>query len=113
VDLGSRVGITIDGLAAPSGWVESGSIIGIGPYRIRLDGRKHGQEPATATLPNPLGRSQATDGDSLLPMALERPRKTPGARRSRIRQVLTLVGRAPDCRLQIRDQGISRYHAVL
>lgn len=118
IDLGSRGGVmSRAGVAEPSGWLDPGEAIGMGPYRIRLAGGVPGRNPRPDGLPsrpNPLARGEHPDAwGPLPPIVLEAPRKAGGPARWRVRQVMTLAGQAPDCRLQIRDAGISRYHAAL
>lgn len=113
LDLGSRHGLTWDGVAMPSGWLDPHGSIGIGAYRLKLISGVRGAEPSPPPLVNPLAIDGPTSGGSSLSVALESPHKVTGARRLRVRQELTLIGRAPECRLQIRDDSISRYHAVL
>lgn len=113
VDLGSRHGLTWDGIVVPSGWLDPGQSIGLGPYQVRLEEAIHGSESWMAPHVNPLVMDEPSLRDTLMPVTLETPNRSGHAKRLRVRQMLTLIGRAPDCRLQIRDEGISRYHAVL
>ncbi|RUL84202.1 FHA domain-containing protein [Tautonia sociabilis] len=107
LDLGSRIGVSRGGVVSPSGWLAEGEPIGLGPCRVWpsvVFGRAGG-EPA-----NPL----IDRGPPVLPDAeLEFKGRPEGPARWRLGRVLTLVGRAADCRLKIPDDEISRFHCAL
>jgi pSer/pThr/pTyr-binding forkhead associated (FHA) protein len=115
VDLGSRSGVAWGPATEPSGWLDPGRSIGVGPYRIRLGGGVPEGVASVLARPNPLARvANAGSAWGRLPgVAIEVPHKADGPGRWRIRQVLTLIGRVADCRLQVRDDSISRFHAAL
>ena len=114
VDLGSREGILWEGGARPSGWLEGGSPIWIGPYRIRLgkDDLATAEGLAAPDLASPL--SPLMSGKIPLPdVALEflTFRTRPSWRMDD--RVLALVGRSRDCQVRISDLSVSRFHSSL
>ncbi len=110
LDLGSRAGTSQDDVIVPSGWLDPGDSIGLGPYLVRAEVGAGGASPPTS-----LSRHPTSDrGPSTWPDAsLEFRGRPEGPTRRRISRVLTLVGRASDCRFRIPDDAISRYHCAL
>ena len=114
VDLGSREGILWEGGVRPSGWMEGGSPIWIGPYRIRLgkDDLAAAESLAAPDLPSPL--TPLMSGTIPLPdVTLEflKFRTRPSWRMND--RVLALVGRSRDCQVRISDLSVSRFHCSL
>ncbi len=106
VDLRSRTGVSWAQGSQQSGWVDDRSGIMIGPARLRSV-----VDTETSTLAHPL----TSDASSCLPlpsMTLEFPQE-PERRPWRLNRVLTLVGRAPDCRLRLNDPSVSKHHCSL
>lgn len=110
IDLGSRSGIVREGVMTPSGWLEPGGAIGVGPFLVRAQIGAGGTAAAGPPPPNPI----ATRGPASWPDAsLEFPNRPDGSGCWRLGRMLTLVGRATDCRLRIPDDAISRFHCAL
>ena len=114
-DLGSRTGVRWAGRARPSGWVDGAHPIEIGPYRIRLgeDGRALLSSAADAAdPPNPL--APPLPGPAALPIVAILDLLNVRARPSwRLDRMLALVGRSPDCQVQVSDLSVSRFHCSL
>lgn len=108
IDLGSRLGVSRGGVVSPSGWLGDSEAVGIGPFRVEATAAA--REPEGGEPPNPLTER----GPSSWPDAVLEFRGRPeGSAHWRVGRVLTLAGRAADCRLKIPDDGISRYHCAL
>ena len=114
VDLGSREGILWEGGTGPSGWMEGGSPIWIGPYRIKLreDGLDTAKSLTAPALPSPL--SHPMSGTIPLPdVALEFLKFRTRSSWQMNDRVLALVGRSRDCQVRIPDLSVSRFHCSL
>jgi pSer/pThr/pTyr-binding forkhead associated (FHA) protein len=112
VDLGSRTGIRCAGVHGPSGWLNPGQDLELGPFAVRFNG-----DAAVAPSPalvgaNPL-EARGTDPQLLPAMALEFANGLTRQPRWRISRILTLAGRATNCKLQLADVTVSRYHCAL
>lgn len=117
-DLGGRGGVLWpDGRPARSGWVDPDRPVGIGPFTLRRGG---GRETAKTDAP----ARGATRADAVGPMnlrwegpgpdvVLEFPDQSGGLARWRMSRVVTLVGRAPGCRVRLPDKDVSWYHCAL
>jgi len=109
VDMGSRSGIRCAGVQGTSGWLNPGQDLEIGPFAIRYAA---GSAPASAlTGINPL-EARGTDVQLLPAMALEFANGLTRQPRWRLNRILTLAGRATNCKLQLADVTVSRYHAA-
>jgi pSer/pThr/pTyr-binding forkhead associated (FHA) protein len=111
VDLGSRVGVTWQGVTLPCGWLPPGGSIGIGPHRLRLAGPSLGD--AVESWPNPLAVNRLVPSDRLSKVTLGFPDVTPGPVSWPPRRVLTLIGRSTRCQLKIPDETVSLFHCAL
>lgn len=113
LDLGSRTGVTRGGIAEASGWLPLDETVGIGPFRLRLKGGVRLASPGEPARLNPLA-SRVPDDAPVQRVNLELPGTAAGDRRRFVpSRLLTLVGRTDDCRLQLADDRISRFHAAL
>jgi pSer/pThr/pTyr-binding forkhead associated (FHA) protein len=94
--------------------VDDASPIGIGSYQIRLAGDEQTTPdlyPGPSTRLDPL--SPAIPARDDLPLITLEPLNAPSVPTWRIDRVLTLVGRAPECRMRLTDVGLSRFHCSL
>lgn len=107
VDLGSRNGLRIDGLAAHSGWVRR--TVEIGPYRIEAELEGAGEPDPDAPAPSgPLdarGPGQGGGPEIVL--------ESKGSETWRMKSSMAFIGGASGCRVRIQDGSVSRYHAAL
>jgi pSer/pThr/pTyr-binding forkhead associated (FHA) protein len=108
-DLGARAGIQWDdGRPARSGWLDAERIMGIGPYMIRRVDAATPSVPADAT--TPLNFDWDGSGPEVF---LEFPDESGGPVRWHVRRAITLVGRAPSCRVRLPDISVSWFHCSL
>jgi pSer/pThr/pTyr-binding forkhead associated (FHA) protein len=118
VDLGSRTGIRCGGAPGPSGWLETSQTLDIGPFALRLGPARTDAPGAAAPispptyLGNPL-EARAADYFHLPPATLEFTNGLTRQSRWRLNRALTLVGRAPGCKLQLADVSVSRFHCAI
>jgi pSer/pThr/pTyr-binding forkhead associated (FHA) protein len=118
VDLGSRSGTRWDDRNRSSGWLVAGSSIGVGPYRISLGtddpdaaGVSAADEGEPVNLPNPL--NSPDPGTVQLPGVILEALNAKTRSSWRIDRMLALVGKAPDCLVELPNQGLSRFHCSL
>jgi pSer/pThr/pTyr-binding forkhead associated (FHA) protein len=113
VDLRSRTGVLRDGDAKPFGWLDRGTKIRIGPYRLGItasEDDRRGAPPSTVVVPsNPLATSPQ-QADTMPEVSLELLTRTKGMSCFRLKRTLTLVGTALGCRLRLSDPSVSRFH---
>jgi hypothetical protein len=108
-DLGSRTGIRWEQGAGPSGWLDAGRAIGLGPFTVRLVSGV----PDTAVIgPDPLDLVPA-EHDPFPGLILEAAVEAAKPGLWRMGRVLALVGSAPECRVRIRGGGVSRFTCSL
>jgi pSer/pThr/pTyr-binding forkhead associated (FHA) protein len=118
VDLGSRTGIRCAGAPGPSGWLDPGQPLEIGPFALRLAnaatvGTLGANAPGSpGFLGSPL-EARAADYFQLPAATLEFANGLTRQSRWRLNRALTLVGRAPGCKLQLADVSVSRYHCAI
>jgi predicted component of type VI protein secretion system len=92
-----------------SGWLHPGQDLQIGPFSIRYT--LETGAPSALTGVNPL-EARGTDVQLLPAMALEFANGLTRQPRWRLNRILTLAGRATNCKLQLADVTVSRYHAA-
>jgi pSer/pThr/pTyr-binding forkhead associated (FHA) protein len=122
-DLGGRDGVQwADGRPARAGWIDPGHPIEIGPFVIRRAGavtsEGEGAPSSSFNLPslsmssNPAALRWEGPGPDVV---LEFPDQSSGAGLSRWRmsRAVTLVGRAPGCRVRLPSADVSWYHSSL
>jgi pSer/pThr/pTyr-binding forkhead associated (FHA) protein len=109
IDLGGGGGLYWDdGRPARSGWLDPGRAVRIGPYELRRPGGA--SDPVAPEAPGPLNQRWEGAGPDVV---LEFPDEVAGPVRWRVGRVLTLVGRAPGCRVRLPDASVSWYHCGL
>lgn len=111
IDLGSRAGVVWpDGSRGP-GWVDPGTAVRVGPFRVTLRKPPGDRRPARSD-PSPL-QSDPHITRTRPAVQLEfRNGRRPKDRWS-INRVLTLVGRADACKLHLSADDIAPYHCGL
>ncbi|MCL6650540.1 MAG: hypothetical protein K6U89_19760, partial [Chloroflexi bacterium] len=110
-DLGSRSGLRWeDGRPLRSGWRDPGRVGQVGPFLVRrlLD---PGEVPAPADADIPPHNLRWTGGGPNVVLIF--PDQLPGPIRWKMTRVVTLVGRAPGCRVRLPDESVAWYHAAL
>lgn len=113
VDLGSRSGTRWAGESRPAGWLRPKQVIEIGPFTLEL---------ANTAWTNGLPLEESIEAGNPL---LDRINDQPNLPRFniavgnevrtqfRMNRELVLVGTSQDCRVRLRDAGISRHHCSL
>jgi SAM-dependent methyltransferase len=115
LDLGSRTGTRWGGDARPSGWVEPGQDVEVGPFTLRAGP----DQPGGAAWGLAAGRAWdplelRTDELGLLPpVTVEVCSGKSALSRWRMNRLLALVGRAPGCRVCLVHPSVSRFHCSL
>jgi pSer/pThr/pTyr-binding forkhead associated (FHA) protein len=111
VDLGSRTGIRWEGEPRPAGWLRPDERIQIGPFTLELAAATPagaGPVDFAAKLGDPL---QDRMSAPLPQLTVELGNEVKS--RLQLNRVLVLVGSSPECRVRLRDAGISRHHCSL
>lgn len=116
-DLGGRGGIQwADGRPARAGWIDPGQTIGIGPFGLRRHSALNTQHSTLSTQHSALNTSPLNlrwDGGGP-DIVLDFPDQGSGnLSRWRMSRVVTLVGRAPGCRIRLPDVNVSWHHCSL
>lgn len=113
VDLGSRTGTRWAGKSHPSGWLLPNDGIQIGPFTLELANGAGSSgvvsEPG-AEAGNPL-QDRRNDQPGLPSFRIAVGNEVRS--QFRMNRDLVLVGSGPECRVRLRDAGISRYHCSL
>ena len=111
VDLGSRAGLTWPGGGRGPGWLDPGTPVRIGSFLLRLRAPAADRPSTYPTSYNPLA---ADTGAKARPaVALEFRNGRRARDRWQVNRLLTLVGRAADCKIHLTADDISPYHCGL
>lgn len=112
VDLGSRAGLVWPSGRIGSGWLDVGTPLRVGPFRVHL-AEPVSRKPHKAVVgSNPL--LPATELARTHPtVALEFRNGKRATDRWQVNRVVTLVGRAPECKIHLNADDISGYHCGL
>jgi pSer/pThr/pTyr-binding forkhead associated (FHA) protein len=112
IDLGSRTGLVWPGNKKGSGWMEVGTSARVGPFQIRLRTPVSTRPARIPPAYNPL------QSDPLLNRS--RPTVTLDFRNGKrakdrwtINRVITMIGRATDCKINLTTEDIAAYHCGL
>src|SRR5262245_14257445 len=112
VDLGSRAGLCWPGQGTGSGWLDVGTPVRIGPFQLRLCSPV---SPRPVHFPlgySPL-QSDSTIGRTRPTATLEFRNGKRAKDRWAVNRLVTLVGRAPDCKIRLSAEDIAGYHCGL
>jgi pSer/pThr/pTyr-binding forkhead associated (FHA) protein len=113
VDLGSRTGIRWEGEPRLAGWLRPDQKIQIGPFTLELAmdfPPEAGPGDGAAEHGNPL-RDRVNDHSASPQLTVEVGNEVKS--RLQMNRVMVLVGSSPECRVRLRDAGISRHHCSL
>jgi anti-anti-sigma factor len=114
VDLGSKTGIYWGEERRYCGWISSGQTLRIGPYTLQVCGDAPSPRVGTQddVLPNPLigGFSGTTNCPQYI---LEFFDDSHAEAVRSIDRRITLLGRHPNCAVQLDDRSVSRVHCAL
>ncbi|WZO95807.1 FHA domain-containing protein [Isosphaeraceae bacterium EP7] len=112
IDLGSRAGLKWASGMAAHGWADVPGGLQLGPHTVSvadgLDGRDDGKPPAWTPL-----AAQADDPETPLSVRIEPLELGEAFAPKRINRPITLVGRAPGCRVRIDHPSVSNFHCAL
>jgi pSer/pThr/pTyr-binding forkhead associated (FHA) protein len=111
IDLGSRTGLSWPGGATGSGWLEVGTPVRIGPFRLRLRSPVAGRFTVAHTC-NPL-QSDSLAAKACPKVSLEFRNGNRAKDRWTVNRLVTLIGRAPECKIRLTADGIAGYHCGL
>ena len=112
VDLGSRTGIHGEGGKIPAGVLHPPESFRIGPYALRLVNGEVATDARSIVPINPLS-SEADDMGSLPRIALDFRGGSAREKTWMVDRPLTLVGRAPFCKVRLHSSMVSRVHCAL
>jgi pSer/pThr/pTyr-binding forkhead associated (FHA) protein len=111
VDLGSRTGLIWPGGSRGSNWLIVGRPVRIGPFLLHLRCAVSDEPSSFPTNYNPLA---ADTGVKARPtVALEFRNGKRAKDRWNVNRLITLVGRAPDCKIHLNADDIAPYHCGL
>ena len=112
VDLGSRAGLGWPGQGAGSGWLDAGVPVRIGPFQLRLCAEVSSRPTTFPAGYSPL-QSDTAISRSENTITLE----FRNGKRARdcwnVNRLVTLVGRAPECKIRLSADDIAGYHCGL
>ncbi len=109
IDLGSREGTLWANTARAYGWLEGDATLTLGPYQVQT--LHPGPVGSVATF-NPMASwpSGPQNGAGLILEVVNLPKRKS---RWRIKSVVTLIGRSPDCKMRLMDPSVSSVHCCL
>src|SRR5262249_40540477 len=112
VDLGSRTGLGWPDGRTGSGWMETKTPVRIGPFQIQLRSAVS-PHPAPLTTDYHPFQSNPECLRSLPTVALEFRNGKRAQDRWTVNRLVTLIGRAPECKIHLTAEDISGYHCGL
>lgn len=112
VDLGSRTGLRWPGHATGSGWLDVGTPVQIGPFRLRLCSPVSSRPGHFPLGYSPL-QSDGAIGRTRPTATLEFRNGKRAKDRWSVNRLVTLVGRAPECKIRLTADDIAGYHCGL
>ena len=112
VDLGSRAGLGWPGHGTGSAWLDVGVPVRIGPFQLRLCSPVSSRPAQFQPGYSPL-QSDATIARSRPTVTLEFRNGKRAKDRWTVNRLVTLVGRAPECKIRLSADDIAAYHCGL
>lgn len=112
VDLGSRTGLAWPGQGTGSGWLDVGIPMRIGPFQIRLCAPVSTQTIHFGPRYSPL-QSDPLVLQSVSTFSLEFRNGKRARDRWTVNRLITLVGRASECKIRLSADDIAAYHCGL
>lgn len=110
VDLGSRTGLFWNGERRQSGWLQTKGPVRIGPFELRLASPIPVRDDVSAETLFCRHAIEETGLQGTGLRFLNQPAATPPVSLAR---PITLIGRAENCKLRLRDESVSRVHSSL
>jgi pSer/pThr/pTyr-binding forkhead associated (FHA) protein len=112
IDLESRTGTHWDRGSKRAGWLEAKQAIRIGPYWVRrLEGNANGDDRPEDDSDQPHGQALSPIG--LPEVTLEFINRGEKAPTWRMTPMLSLIGKAPECRVHLVGRSVANYHCSL
>lgn len=112
IDLGSRTGLCWSDGTNRSGWLDVGKPVRVGPFQVRLRSPVTDNPTSYPLTYNPLQSDPATVRTH--PLAVLEFRNGKRAEdRWTVNRLITLVGRAPECKIHLTADDIAGYHCGL
>ncbi len=112
VDLGSRTGMTWPTGATGSGWLDVGAAVRIGPFRLQLRSPVTSKPTQFSASYTPL-QSDTASVRARPSVSLEFRNGKRAKDRWSVNRLITLVGRAPECKIHLTADDIAGYHCGL
>jgi pSer/pThr/pTyr-binding forkhead associated (FHA) protein len=108
VDLGSHSGLVWPGGGRGPGWLDVGTPVRIGPFHLSLRSSASTKPSSYPSGYNPLAADTAAKTRSAVSLEFRNGRRAKD--RWHVNRLLTLIGRAPDCKIHLNADDISPYH---
>ena len=110
-DLGSRTGLVWPGGARGPGWLDVGTATRLGPFVLRLRAPVTDRPSPYPPDYNPLASDNSTKERPGVALEFKNGRRAKD--RWHVNRLLTLIGRAADCKIHLTADDISPYHCGL
>ncbi len=111
VDLGSRTGLLWPNGARGPGWLDVGGPARVGPFTVQLRSLVSDKPSHYAPDYNPLAADSGAKSRPTVALEFRNGRRAKD--RWSVNRLLTLIGRAPDCKIHLTADDISPYHCGL
>lgn len=108
VDLGSHSGLVWPGGGRGPGWLDVGTPVRIGPFHLSLRVAASDRPSSYPSGYNPLAADTAAKTKSSVALEFRNGRRAKD--RWPVNRLLTLIGRAADCKIHLNADDISPYH---
>jgi pSer/pThr/pTyr-binding forkhead associated (FHA) protein len=108
VDLGSHSGLVWAGGTRGPGWLDVGVPVRVGPFNLYLRAAASERPSSYPSGYNPLAADTAAKTRSAVTLEFRNGRRAKD--RWLVNRLLTLIGRAPDCKIHLNAEDISPYH---
>ncbi|MBN9120302.1 MAG: FHA domain-containing protein [Planctomycetes bacterium] len=110
-DLGSRTGLVWPSGARGPGWLDVGTPVRIGPFLLHLRAPTAGDPCPYSPDYNPLASDPAAKDRPGVALEFKNGRRAKD--RWQVNRLLTLIGRAADCKIHLTADDIAQYHCGL
>lgn len=111
MDMASRTGVQVNGIAETVGWLTHGDVLSLGAFEIRLSPNTSNTVSSAKPVVNPLMNDSSSEEFPGVQLELVgEHRKLP---MWSIQPWLTLIGRSARCRVRIKTSDVSGFHCAL
>ncbi|MCS6866305.1 MAG: FHA domain-containing protein [Gemmataceae bacterium] len=111
VDLGSRTGLIWPGGTRGSNWLMVGRPVRIGPFLLHIQTAVSDEPSSFPTNYNPLAADMGVKTRPTVSLEFRNGKRAKD--RWNVNRLITLVGRAPDCKIHLNADDIAPYHCGL